>query len=217
AANASELGFLHVWSYNTDKAVRVVDRVLKRVEDVMPAAECRLLLAKVGAIATGGDLDAALAALAQAQELLRSLDDPHLECLAARMEAVVRFDALQFARALDASRDAMRRYRLLDDAWGEVSISWVEPFVARNSGRPADAMRLVEERQPLAERLGHPVLMLFKQEPVFDAMYRGDLEAAEAAAYEGLAFEGGRGVRGFVSTVRLLLGMVHMLQGRCVG
>src|SRR5262249_9554662 len=49
AANASELGFLHVWSYNTDKAVRVVDRVLKRVEDVMPAAECRLLLAKVGA------------------------------------------------------------------------------------------------------------------------------------------------------------------------
>src|SRR5262249_49486297 len=38
----------------------------------------------------------------------------------------------------------------------------------------------------------------------------------EAAAYEGLAFESGRDVRGFVSTVRLLLGIVHMLQGRCV-
>jgi tetratricopeptide (TPR) repeat protein len=215
AAKAVELGLVHGWNAHPHEALRVVDRALERLGEMAPALRCSLLLTRALYMGEAGDLDGGFVALASAQELQRTLGDPRLDSLAAFVETGIRWHAMQFDRAAAASRDAIRRSQAVRDVWGEVDAGWVEPWVALCSGRPGEGLRLAEERRPLAERIGHQtVVWLFEGARVFDAMWRGDLEAAERAADEWQAF-GQTLETGFRFLEPLSVGLINSFGGRC--
>jgi tetratricopeptide (TPR) repeat protein/tRNA A-37 threonylcarbamoyl transferase component Bud32 len=216
AARAIDLVAVHISKQRPGEALRVADRVLERLDESAPMLRCSLLLVRASSLSWGGDCDSGFAALAQAKEFQGSLADPDLDRVSAWVEATISWSAMQVDRAIGASRNAMRCSRALGNVWSEVDVAWTEPYSAMICGRPVEGVRLIEERSALAVRVGHQsVVHALKQALVIGVMYGGDLDAAEAACRECMAF--GQTVEtGFGFVDHLDLGLINSYQGRSV-
>jgi tetratricopeptide (TPR) repeat protein len=214
AVTAIELAALQAWNARIDESTRVTDRALERLGSGAPALRCRLLLRRAGTLGASGNVNGALAALTEARALQETLGDPALACYAAVMETRVWYYAARPDRSVEAYRDALQQCRALGDLWSEAEIAHTNVLSSIMCGRPAHAMRLIEERVPLAEHLGHHSLMwALKAARALEALYRGQLEAAESGGRQSLAF--GQAVQtGWHYLDCLALGLIGTFQGR---
>ena len=214
AASSIELGWVHMWNADVDATLRLAGGTLGRLGEAAPVLRCRAVLLQALAQSIAGNPDAAFAALAQAQQLQRSLNSPDLDRESATVESFAQFHSMQVEAAVVACRDAVRRSRAVRDMWSEVDIGFHEPYGALVSGSMAAAVKLFAQQLPVAERVGHqPVVMILKLGIGCEALVRGDFENAERIGRESLAF-GHALATGYQFLNSLFLGFVGFFQGR---
>jgi tetratricopeptide (TPR) repeat protein len=213
AESSFELAYLHLWFAQIDPAIRVTEKALERLGDSAPMLRSSLLFV----LATNqslGDPDSGFATLARAQRIQRTHDDPNLDRLAASLEVHMRGFVAQFDRAMEVRQDAARRCRAARDVWSDVDTAVWEPLVAIYCGRPNEATPLLEKYKPVAERVGHQtVLWFYKLSEAMAALTSGQLDAAESAAGQSLAFGQSRSI-GWRFADSLYLGLINFCQGR---
>ena len=168
------------WAARFDEALSVVDRVLRLQPDDVTETRCRLLLVSGAMTSTQGD-PAGLSRLAEAQALAEASGDPRLVGTVVARTAPARFhwmlarDIVETAQtSLPAMRDSSEPWDLADLLWATASMLWM-------TGRLDGARELLDELEPLADRLGHTNaasaawgLLL-----TVDLTRHGDIEAAE--------------------------------------
>jgi tetratricopeptide (TPR) repeat protein len=212
---SSSIALSEVLSWNAESVagLNVVERTLERLGDASPMSRCRLLLARAFTLSTVGDPDAAFAAFALAQGIQRSLTNPDLDREAAVRETFLRFHSMQFDRAVEACRDAVRRSRMVNDVWSEADIGFHEAFAAVACGRVTEGVRLIAEHRRVAERVGHRNVVWVLKQAESMTLTQSDLEAAERAAREAHAL--GRALAtGFRFLDDMLVGNITLCRGR---
>ncbi len=214
ADSSVDLSAVHTWNAEPAAALSIIERTLERLGDGSPLFRCRLLLARAFTLGAGVQQDAAFASLAQAQQIQQSLTNPDLDRECAVVQTFFYFHSMQFDRAAQAWRDAVRRSRMANDMWSEADIGFHEAFFALGCGRITEAGRLVGEHRRIAERVGHRhAVWLLKQAESMALLFQGDLEAAEVAAREAYAL--GRALAsGFSFLDDMLLGNIAFCRGR---
>jgi tetratricopeptide (TPR) repeat protein len=168
---------------------------------------------RASSLSSIGDVDAGIAALREAKEIQRSLDDPELDTRSAGIELFLCWQTMQLERVIEID-DAQWRLGVSSDAWSRLDASFIGPYANLYCGRPAVAVRQIEERRVPAERIGHQsVLWGLKQASAIEAIRRGDLGEAEAAQRGSIAFGEAMAV-GWRFLSVTLLGEVLFLRGR---
>ena len=189
AATIIELGSLHTWAFNPEKAHALNKLALERLSGDQPVLRALLLLAGATVSSVAGDMEAALEAMGQADESRAFLADPKLRAIAYNMEAHVRFHALDLERAAEAYRQATQAAREARDPWNEVETAYVGISAALHRGRPQEAEKLLTDALPRAQRVGHAgatwCCHLFHPAVL---LARGDIEGALRRAQEMIAF-----------------------------
>jgi tetratricopeptide (TPR) repeat protein len=213
AASSFELAYMLIWYARIDAAIRVTGKALTRLGDSAPVLRSSLLFVHAASTCLG-DPDAGFATLAEAQRIQQTLDNPDVDRLAAMLEVHMRGFVAHFERAIDVRRDAAQRCRAARDVWGDVDTAVWEPLAAIYCGRPLDAAPLLEEYEPVAERVGHQTVLWFlKLSNAMAAFTRGELDAAESAARRSREFGQAQGI-GWRFADDLYLGLISFCQGR---
>jgi tetratricopeptide (TPR) repeat protein len=215
AVTRNVLALLHIWNWRFDEGLRLLDQALARPEAITPGTRCTLFVSRALGLGGCGELDGAFAAKAQAQELQQTLGNDGLDVLTSSVEVHLRLHALHIDRAVEIAGEVTRRTQLLDDAWAEAEMSFVEPLAGLYCGRLDEFTRLTAERLPRAERLGHwNVVWFFKMFLPFEALYRGAFEESEQRSRDCMAF--GENLQTAMRyTGQLFLGLSYALRGQC--
>jgi tetratricopeptide (TPR) repeat protein len=143
-----ELGSVHGWAFNPEKAHALNRTALQRLGGEHPVLRRLLLFGDATIHGISGDLESALAELEQASQGRELLAGPKIQAMAWVMEAHVRFHALDLQGAENASLQAMQTARDARDLWIEQDSSYVAISAALLLGRPKEAEALLGTQLP---------------------------------------------------------------------
>jgi tetratricopeptide (TPR) repeat protein len=127
---------------------------------------------------------------------------------------ILRWFTLDFELSAEASRQAIAACQAAGDAWGRAEAESFQVITALYVGRPADADRQLQGVVQRAERIGHQAAVwVCKEAKSLGFAHRGDLEGAERATREALAF--GRSFQiGWAFFDEISLGLWTQYRGR---
>jgi tetratricopeptide (TPR) repeat protein len=188
AENNIPLMWILVWGADP-RWKSVSDRALASLGDADPSVRCRLLLTKALGDTQAGDIDAGLRAFQQAREIWETINVADLNRHVFQVEMILRWFTLDFELTDRASRQAVQACRIAGDVWGQAEADSFQVMTALCVGQLADTDRQLEAAAQRAERIGHQAaLWICKEANWLAAGHRGDLEGAERAALDSLAF-----------------------------
>ena len=179
AAEASlQLGYIHCWNINCDRALTVINRVLPLVPQFSFFGH-RLLLLKALVFCLTGEMTLSLATLSEAKEIEEQLPEAGTDGFPRMCEARIRFGAAQLDKASDCGREALSSFRAVGDIWGEAET--FEPVVAALwTGHPLDGEAMAADLVARADKIGHQnAAWAYRYFSAYSWMIRGDLEQSE--------------------------------------
>jgi serine/threonine protein kinase/tetratricopeptide (TPR) repeat protein len=167
----------------------VVDRAARHAKDAPASIRCGLLALQANTGASVGEIDRALELFDELHKSSENELPPRVIGLVTEQEMYTRYDAGQLDLCEAAARKATRIFEQTGDVWSlaDVAIGLFSPPLY--CGRPAEAERLIRETIRRATQVGHDVAKSGAL-AALPAVYlaKGDLENAERAAREALAF-----------------------------
>jgi hypothetical protein len=171
------------------EARKIVDRAARHAKDAPPSIRCVLLALEANTGASVGEIDRALELFDELHKSSENELPPRVIGLVTEQDMYTRYDAGQLDLCEAAARKASRIFEQAGDVWSlaDVAIGRFSPPL--QSGRPAEAEELIDQAIRHATRVGHDVAK-FCALAALPLMYlaKGDLESAERAAREALAF-----------------------------
>jgi eukaryotic-like serine/threonine-protein kinase len=167
----------------------VVDRAVRHARDAPASIRCRLLAMQANSAGSAGEIDRGLELLEELHKLSENEMPPGVIGFAAEQEMYTHYEAGQLDLCEAAARKAARIFEQSGDVWSlaDVAIGLFWPPLHR--GQPAEAERLIRETIRRAAQVGHDVAKSCAL-TALPAVYlaKGDVESAERAAREALAF-----------------------------
>jgi len=167
----------------------VVDRATRHAKDAPASIRYRLLAMQANSAASVGEIDQGLELFEELHMISENALPPGVVCFAAEQEMYTRYDAGQWDLCEAAGRKAARIFEQSGDVWSlaDVAIGLYSPPLY--CGRPAEAERLIHETIRRATQVGHDVAKscALAALPIV-YLAKGDLQGAERAAREALAF-----------------------------
>jgi tetratricopeptide (TPR) repeat protein len=189
AAATVRLSWALLWDAKPSAVVPIGDRAMKRLGTGSPVLSVRLLLARALAEAGLGRTREALDALAEADALRGRIDDPRLEDEALAAATHVHWSALQVERARDTARRVADRASAAGDEYGFAEVKWMEGAALIHLGRFAEAVPILSDLMPRAERIGHlNVGWICRTFLAHARMAAADFGAAERMTEEALSY-----------------------------
>ncbi len=146
-----------VWLARLPEARDVVDRVLPLQPNDATENRCRLLLVS-GVVTSSQGEPAGLRQLAEAQVLAEASGDPRLVATAVASAAAAGFHWMLVREDVEAAHPSLPAARESGDPWDPwflADLLWTTGFLRWMAGRLDEAQRLLDELDPLANRLGH--------------------------------------------------------------
>jgi predicted ATPase/DNA-binding SARP family transcriptional activator len=176
------------------------------------AAVSRLLVG--GALGTAGRLDEAARLVAEAEAIMRRLDDRYHEAVAWRVRAFLLIARGELDQAVDYSRRSLERFREFDDAWGISSALYQLGMIVRLQRNHEAAINLLAEALDVARDRGlwdnvHQAL----NELGVCAALAGEHERAVAFHEEALAVARASGSRASLARTYNAVGVAACLRG----
>jgi serine/threonine protein kinase/tetratricopeptide (TPR) repeat protein len=167
----------------------IVDRAAQHAKDAPASIRCGMLALEANTGASAGEIDRALELFDEMHKGSENELTPGVIGLVTEQEMYTRYDAGQLDLCEAAARKASRIFEQAGNVWSlaDVAIGLYSPPL--QSGRPAEAERLIHETIRRATQVGHDVAKsgaLAALPLVYLA--KGDLEGAERAARKALAF-----------------------------
>ena len=167
----------------------IIDRAARHAKDAPASIRCGLLALQANTTASVGEIDRALELFDELHKSSENELTPGVIGLVTEQEMYTRYDAGQLDLCEAAARKASRIFEQAGDVWSlaDIGIGVYSPPL--QSGRPAEAERLIRETIRRATQVGHDVAKsgaLAALPLVYLA--KGDLKGAERAAREALAF-----------------------------
>ncbi len=170
-------------------ARKIVDRAARHAKDAPASIRCALLALEANTGASIGEIDRALELFDELHNCSENELLPRVVGLVTEQEMYTRYDAGQLDLCEAAARKASRFFEQAGEVWSlaDVAIGLFSPPL--QSGRPAEAEGLIYEAIRHATQVGHDVAKSCALGSL-PLMYlaKGDLESAERAAREALAF-----------------------------
>ncbi len=182
------LGYIHLWNADMPRALAVVDRAIQLIGAQPSPLLLWLVLGKAVHLGAKGDMEAAFAALAEAQQIGAALPAGPANGFPSMCQARVLYMAAQFEKADECARAALERFRGTGDLWGQAELFELisAPLVL---GHPADFDALLRESLARAEKVGHLHAVWVAKVSVAQVLtIRGDLEGADRVAREAHDF-----------------------------
>ena len=201
-----QLAVFHAWAIQFPEMNAATERAAHHAKDASARERCTVLAMQAVAASAGGEIDRALDLLAEIHKIPENELTATVIGLAASYETHVRFHAGQMDLCEAAARKATRILEQSGDVWLQADIWFALPFAVLYRGRPAEAEKLVLEAIQRAVRVGHDSARLIGLAGLAQVILaKGDLERAERAAREALAFGESCQV-GYISYAELTLG-----------
>ncbi len=172
------------WGANWAEAEEVARRGLAALGEETSGDRCRLLGEAGLNLVLGGDYEPGSRMLRYAMEMAEELGDPHLLGLVLGSKASIHTWYLQPQEAVDPGLRAIERLRSAGDLWNLADTLWNTAYSLLSLGRFEEASKLLEEAEPLAERLGHlgAVLAVRRGSAAREFMLTGDIDRFEEFA-----------------------------------
>ncbi|MEE9284965.1 MAG: tetratricopeptide repeat protein, partial [Dehalococcoidia bacterium] len=143
------------WGANWTEAEEVARRGLAALGEGTSSDRCRLMAQAGFNLVLGGDYEPGSRMLSYAMEMAEELGDPHLLGLVLHSKASIHTWYLQPREAVDPGLRAIELLRSAGDLWNLANTLWNTAYALLSLGRYDEASKMLEEAEPLAERLGH--------------------------------------------------------------
>jgi tetratricopeptide (TPR) repeat protein len=180
AAEASfYLVYIHAWNANNDRALTVINRVLRFIDEPSPFGY-RLLLLKTSVFCSMGEMQRALSTRSEAKDMEGRLPvAAKADGFASMCEARMGFMTAQLDKAGECGREARRHFRAAGDLWGEADT--FEPVAsALWTGHPLEVEAMVADSIACADKIGHQsTAWAYRKFFAQSLMAQGDLEESE--------------------------------------
>jgi tetratricopeptide (TPR) repeat protein len=215
AAIGASLNLVHIYMWNADfkRGREEIQRALQMIGTEPSPALYQLLMLKASTFGITSDMESAFTVLAEAGRVLEALPAPPSDGFGPMLETHVLFEAARIAEADQSGREAIRRFRLAGDLWGEAEV--FEPVAAATwLGRIKEVEAMLRDAIPKAERIGHGTALwalLGLRAQLHLAM--GDFGEALKSAHEGHALAVSIAM-GWGYLDNLIVGLVLWYQGR---
>lgn len=204
--------WIQAWAANFKDGVMAADRAVRNA--MSASASTRFSALSLQALSKSGfeSIDRALEILDELRKTPEHELTPLTVAKARVAEASIRHHAGQYALAEVAVRTAIPIVEKLGDQWGRADL-YPEFIAPLYLGRPQEAKRPILEAIPRAARLGHDNVQFIALSYLPSVhIAAGDLEGAERAAREALAFGEARNA-GWVFAGLTRLGGILFLRG----
>jgi class 3 adenylate cyclase/tetratricopeptide (TPR) repeat protein len=177
------------WSDRREEAMEVIQRGLKALGERVSTDRCQLLAGGSNQLAAWGSYTKADEMMAQALAVAEELGDEGALGLALMVKSANRWFNMEFRGSVDAGIQAAELLRSSGGIWDLCDALWTTQWSLLLLGRFDAAVRISEELEPLAARVGHlgallnagrsrgpHALMLTADIDEFEKFARGDLE-----------------------------------------
>jgi class 3 adenylate cyclase/tetratricopeptide (TPR) repeat protein len=210
-----QAAFSLMWAARWEDSFEMAERVLAVMGEGVSSDRARLL-ANAGAVLSFGEVpfEVGDGYLRRALAMADQLGDPTVRGHCLLFLCLNRFPLMHQAECAEAGLEAAELLRTAGDLWGVAAVLGFATIAVVDMGRFDEALRLQQELEPLAERLGnHPALMQARRiRAMVDFCTAPDLAALEAFAHADLEFVRGAGLPWFVHALGWI-GLARFLAG----
>lgn len=203
------------WAARFVEAVEIARRGLGALGERVSADRARLLGMAGVPVAYGGHYQSSKEMIDEALALAAELGDDALLGHGLMCKAMAGDAFIEYRETVDAGLRAAELLRRAGDLWSVTSVlGWVINAL-RYLGRLDEASRIVEDLEPLAERVGnHPaLLMVGRSRGVGEFFVRPDLDRLEAFAGQDRDGWEKVGIRSLTTCSWAWLGLARFLRG----
>lgn len=158
---AVEAGFQLGWAGQWEEAVAVAARGLAAVGEHESLERSRLLGLAAVSLSWAGHYDAAEEMLEQAISIAERLGGEHEQGLALTAKAVHEFAYLELAAAANHAREGAELLERTGDVWSRANAMSFIVFSLLFLGRHDETREVLDELEPLGQKLGHAGAMMF--------------------------------------------------------
>ncbi len=214
AAEASfQLAYIHLWKADCGPAAAVINRAMQLIGAQPTPLLHRLLLLKSLNEANQGEMETSLAAICEAKQIERLLPGSLADGFARMSEARVMFQTAQIQRSDQCAREAVERFRLVGNLWGEAE-AFESVAAALWLGRVRELEPLLSNSLTRAEKAGHlNAVWAYKNFSAEMQMALGKLEMAERSAQAAHSFATAAGAVGWSFLDYIVLGTIAHYRG----
>ena len=210
-----EVSLQLTWGGRWEEALEISRRGLVALGERVSADRCRLLARGGVVLSLAGYYRAADGMIAQAVAMAEQLGDQYLLGRVLATKTVHHYAYMQYRETVDAGLRAAELLRAAGNLWGLADALWPTQFALVYLGRLDEAVKIGEELEPLATRLGHlgALMGAGRSRAAREFMLAADLSRLEEFARSDLELCRSTGMP-WISNSYSMLGMAHFWQGR---
>ena len=206
-----------LWAFRAEESFEIAQRALAMLGEAVTGDRARLL-AHAGCMIAAADESAHEVGddfSRQGLAIADQLDDPTVRGHCLQSLCLQRWAFMRQAECAEAGLQAAELLRAAGDLWGVASVLGFATIGVAEMGRFGEALSLVEELDPLCERIGnYPALMQARRVRAVIAFCTApDLAALEAFARADLELTANAGMPWFDHQSFAWLGLAHFLAG----
>jgi len=210
-----EVALQLTWGGRWEEALEISRRGLVALGERVSADRCRLLARAGVVLSLAGYYRAADGMIAQAVAMAEQLGDQRLLGRVLGSKTVHHYAYMQHRETVDAGLRAAELMRSAGDLWPLADALWPAQFALVYLGRFDEAVKIGEELEPLASRLGHlgALLTAGRAWAAREFMLTADLDRFEEFARSDLELCRSTGMP-WISNSYTFLGLAHFWRGR---
>jgi class 3 adenylate cyclase/tetratricopeptide (TPR) repeat protein len=210
-----EVSLQLTWGGRWEEALEISRRGLVALGERVSADRCRLLARAGVVLSLAGYYRAADGMIAQAVAMAEQLGDQYLLGLVLAAKTMHHYAYLQHRETVDAGLRAAELLRATGNLWTVADALWPAQFALVYLGRFAEAVKIGEELEPLATRLGHlgALMGAGRGRAARDFQLTADLNRFEEFARDDLELCRSTGMP-WISNSYTFLGLAHFWRGR---
>ncbi len=183
-----DTGVQLAWGADWAGAEEVARRGLAVLGEGVSPDRCRLLALAGSSLVLGGDYEAGSRMLSYAMDMADELGDRHLLGSVLGPKTFAYLWYLQPGEAVDSGLRAAELLREAGDLWYLADSLWATAYALLSLGRFDEAASMLQEAEPLAERLGHlgALLAIRRGKANREFLLTGDLDRFQEFARDDL-------------------------------
>jgi tetratricopeptide (TPR) repeat protein len=210
-----EVSLQLTWGGRWEEALEISRRGLVALGERVSADRCRLLARAGVVLSLAGYYRAADGMIAQAVAMAGQLGDQRLLGLVLAAKTIHHYAYMQHRETVDAGLRAAELLRATGNLWPLADALWPAQFALVYLGRFDEAVKIGEELEPLATRLGHlgALMGAGRGRATREFMLTADLDRFEESARSDLELCRSTGMP-WISNSYTFLGLAHFWRGR---
>jgi tetratricopeptide (TPR) repeat protein len=212
---SSDMTIQLLWGARYVEALEIARRGLVALGERVNADRCRLLARAGVVLSLAGYYRAADGMIAQAVAMAEQLGDQYLLGLVLAAKTMHHYAYLQHRETVDAGLRAAELLRATGNLWTVADALWPAQFALVYLGRFDEAVKIGEELEPLATRLGHlgALMGAGRGRAARDFQLTANLNRFEEFARDDLELCRSTGMP-WISNSYTFLGLAHFWRGR---